>query len=230
MEGTKTAKKPTAAQLQRRISSAVLHIDRTKDTKELYFSDKGLRITLADDFVIIATGYHRHVFNNVTTQGYSRPYMYSERVVNIALENDCTIKDEYGDTTRSFTKLMSILKGKDDQTDYNIVWYYDLWLMNIFAPLYTIDETLVGAFMVYEQYIHNIARNAFLLKEHKEDVTNIQFANNIIEGEKEFLANLDEVVVLTAKTDEERINEEIAALQEQEQEDDMLTELEKENE
>ena len=126
--------------------------------------------------------------------------------------------------------MMSILKGKDDQTEYNIVWYYDLWLMNIFAPLYTIDETLVGAFMVYEQYIHNIARNAFLLKEHKEDVTNIQFANNIIEGERDFLANLDEVVVLTAKTDEERINEEIAALQEQEQEDDMLTALEKENE
>ena len=35
-------KKPTKAQIENRIKHAIVHVDRTKDTKNVYFDDKGL--------------------------------------------------------------------------------------------------------------------------------------------------------------------------------------------
>ena len=81
-------KKPTNAQMQRRLERAVLHLDRTKDTVSIYFSDKGLRLTAdpTEGYCIIETGYHRHVFNSFTQGGLSRPYTYTTRVIEIAME------------------------------------------------------------------------------------------------------------------------------------------------
>ena len=69
---------------------------------------------------------------------------------------------------------------------------------------------------MYERYMHNVARTSFLLGEHKEDVTNKQFVHDVMEKEKEFLNDIHESVILKAKTDEQRIKDEINAIQEQE--------------
>lgn len=211
-------KKQTAAQLRSRLENALIHVDKDKDTKSIFFDDKGLRVTITNDFAIIATGAHQHVFSMLTNSGISRPWIYTQRFVEIALKNDCTIRDEKGNITRSYAKLMDVLKKKDDKVEYNIAWFYDLWLFNIFAPLYSIGESDGEAFIVYEQYMHNLARNAFLLQEHKEDVTNLQFLNAIQEQEKEFVKGLEEQVVLQALTDEQRVQQELSAIQETETE------------
>ena len=56
--------KPTNAQLLRRIQKSPLHLDFTKNTVSVYFSDKGLRLTVDDTegYALIATGYHTHYF------------------------------------------------------------------------------------------------------------------------------------------------------------------------
>lgn len=210
----KQAKKPTNGQLERRIKSAIIHVDKTKDTKVVYFDDKGLRLTVSEDYAIIATGAHQHVFNAITAGGVSRPYIYTKRFVEIALDNDCTVKDENGNTVRSYAKLFSILKQKEDNKEYNLCWYIDLWLNNIFAPLYSIDETEISSFLIYEQFLHNIARTQIILGERKEDMTNLQFVDELISNEKKFLEGLKESVIIHKKTDEEQVNEEIDALQE----------------
>lgn len=222
---TRQTKKPTAAQLERRLNNAIIHVDKTKYTKSVYFDDKGLRLTVdtTQGVALVETNYHRHVFFNITAQGYSRPFMYIMRFVDIALNNDCTTKDENGDTTRSLARLFDVLKAKEDQTEYRIAWFCDLWFFNIFSPLYEIDETEAGSFLVYERYMHNIARQSFLLDEHKEDVTNKMFVNTVLDIEKSFLENLDESVIIKGRTDEERMQEEIDAIQEQ-QIDDTLKE------
>lgn len=218
---TRQTKKPTAAQLERRLNNAIIHIDKTKDTKSVYFDDKGLRLTVdaTQGYALVETNYHRHVFSNITAQGYSRPFMYVMRFVDIALDNDCTTKDENGDATRSLAKLFDVLKAKEDQTEYRIAWFCDIWFFNIFAPLYEIDETEAGSFLVYERYMHNIARQSFLLDEHKEDVTNKAFVNTVLDIEKSFLENLDESVIIKGRTDEERMQAEIDAMQEQDIDD-----------
>ena len=211
-------KKPTNAQLQKRIANALIHIDRTKDTESIFFVDKGLRLTVNEDYAIIATGFHRHVFNNFTSSGISRPYLYTKRVIEIAIENIDAVETEDG---YSFAKLLEVLKAKDDKSEYNIVTYVSWWLEIIFAPLYSIDESEAGSFLVYEAYLHHIARQAVLLSEKKEDVTNKMFFDEVINNMQDFIYGIDERVIFHKMTDEEMAQANIEALTQNEQEQAM---------
>ena len=57
-------KKETKAQLERRIKQAVVFVEKDKDTKSVFFSDKGLRLTVTNDTAVVETGYHRHLFTH----------------------------------------------------------------------------------------------------------------------------------------------------------------------
>lgn len=209
-------KQMTKAQMQRRIEQSPLHLNRTRDFKTIYFDDKGLRLSCDDNegYCLIETSAHTHVFRSVTVAGVSRPYLYTKRFIEFALENDCTVKDDKGVVRHSYSKLISVLKNKEDKTEYNMCWYIDLWLFNIFSPLYSIDETEIASFLVYEQYLHNVARSQVILSEHTEDMTNLQFVDALIDNEKKYLEGMKEAVIIHKKTDEEKTQEEVAALQE----------------
>ena len=219
----KKEKKETASQLERRLKNAILHIDRTKDCIEIWFDDKGLRLIVDDNegVAIVATNYHRHVFSSITASGISRPYLYIKRFVEIALANDCIVKDAKGNPTRSYAKLFNSLKEKEDKSEYNIAWYVDLWLFNIFNPLFSIGESEAESFFVFEQYAHNIARNEIILNEHLEDMTNHQFVKELQNKVKEYMKGQPDFVLFKAKSDDELMKEEMSAIQEQEMEQKM---------
>lgn len=218
-------KKETKGELERRIKNSVLLVPRDKDYISIYFDDKGLRLEVTQDFAVISTGFHRHVFNNITSTGVSRPWLYTKRFIEIALANDCMVKDEKGNVTRSYGKLFAKLGEKEDKSEHNICWYYDLWLNNIFSPLYGIGESTAESFLVYESYLHNIARHKVILSEKIDDITNVGFVKEVCDNELEFINDMEENVIFKKKTDEEAFNEEVAALREQEDE----KELEKTN-
>lgn len=210
-------KKTTKAQIQRRIENAIVFVPKTKDTQSIFFSDKGVRLTVTEDKAIIATGYHQHIFDAYNMSGMSRPYLYTRRVVEIATENDCEIKDEKGNSTGySLSALLEILKTKEDKTEYNMIYYYEWWLLNIFSPLYGIGETAAETFITYFEYVCNIAKNAILLSEKTEDMTNKAFIDKFVENVKEFTKYMTEDVVFPKKSDEEVMQENIEAAQEQE--------------
>lgn len=215
-------KKLTNAQLQKRIENAIVFVPKTKDTISIFFSDKGVRLIADNDGCVIETNYHRHVYSNITSAGVSRPWLYTKRVIEIANENLDAIKTESG---YSYQRLLDLLKEKDDKSEYNIVTFYSWFLFNVFQPLYGIGETEIESFLVYEDYLHNIARNAILLSEKTEDITNKQFIQKIIDNIKEFTNDLEEHVLLPKKTDEQIMQEEVAAIQEQEQNDAMEAQI-----
>lgn len=206
-------KKPTRGDMERKLRSAIVFVPKDKDTKSIFFDDKGLRLTVTDDYVVIATGFHQHVFNNVTGYGISRPYLYTKRFVEIALENDCTITDKKGNEKHSYAKLFASLKAKEDKTEYNLCWFIDLWLNNIFMPLYGIDETESASFLVYEQYLHDVSKQQVILEEKQDDMTNLQFVEKVLENERKFVEGMDERVIFKKKTDKEIAQEEVEALQ-----------------
>ena len=199
-------------QLESRLRNALVFVPKDKDYKGVYFDDKGLRLEVTNDFAVITTGFHRHVFNSITSQGISRPYLYTQRFIEIAISNDCLVKDEKGNITRSYNKLMSVLKEKEDKSEFNVCWYTDLWFNVIFHNLYGIGETEAESFLVYESYLHIIARNKIILSEKTEDITNKMFIEQIGKELMEFTKDVDEHVVFQKKTDEERKKEEIDAL------------------
>ena len=216
--------KPTNAQLLRRIQKSPLHLDFTKNTIGVYFSDKGLRLTVDDSegYALIATGYHTHCFQSWTSNGISRPFLYTKRVIEIANEN---LKDIEVDGGYSFQRLLEVLKAKDDKSEYNIVTYVSWWLEIIFAPLYSIDESEAGSFLVYEAYLHHIARQAVLLSEKKEDVTNKMFFDEVIKNMQNFIEGVDERVIFHKMSDEEMAQANIEALTQNEQEQAMEAQI-----
>lgn len=221
-----TTKKPTAKQLQSRIDNAVIFVGKTKDTKSIFFEDKGLRLTITDSAAVISTGYHSHVFSCFNASGYSKPYLYTKYFVDIALKNDCTNEDGY-----SYTRLLDVLKAKEVQTEYHIAWFFDLWLLNCFSPLYSIGESNASTFIVYEDYLYNIARNSVVLSEKKNDMTNREFMSEVIKTLTELAENMQEQVIFPKKTDEELMQEEVEAINTIETEEAMTkTILESKNE
>ena len=212
-------KKQTNAQLQKRLDNAILHIDKTKDTQSVYFDDKGLRLTVNEDYAIVETGYHRHVFSNFTLSGVSRPYLYIKQLVSIALQNEAamTVEKENGVTGFSFNKLIESLKLDDTKnSEYIIAYFCDMYLFTIFQNLYSVGESIGSSFLVYLSYICGIARNSIILSEHNEPMTNKQFIDKFCNTIKEFSDNMEEQIVFDKKTDEEMIQDEINAIKEQE--------------
>ena len=199
-----------------------MFVPKTKDTVSVFFSDKGVRLVADANGCVIETNYHRHVYSNITSAGVSRPYLYTKRIIEIANDNLDAIKTESG---YSYQRLIDVLKEKEDKSEYNIVVYYEWFLFNIFQPLYGIGETEVESFLVYEDYLHNIARNAILLDEKTEDITNKQFIKKVVDSINEFTNDLEEHVLFPKKTDEQVMQEEIEAIQEQEQNDAMEAQI-----
>ena len=75
--------------------------------------------------------------------------------------------------------------------------------------------------MVYESFIHNLARQNVILEEKTDDMTNIQFLDKVQKMEKDFTANINESVIFKKLTDEEVVKSEIEAVQEQEADEAM---------
>lgn len=201
-------KKMTNAQLKKRLENAVLHIDRTTGTRSVAFRDKGLIITLCDDYALIATNYHTHVFYKMAATGYSRPYLYTETFMNIFDENRNALSAK--DYSYSYGEFFSVLKEKEDKRDFNIATFYDWWLYNIFQPLYSIGESVAETFLVYETYVHNIARNSVILSEKTDDMTNRQFARKVSESYLKMIDGTEEQTVFVKKTDDDIVDESIA--------------------
>ena len=207
----------TKNDLERRMRNAIVLVSKDKDYKGVYFDDKGLRLEITGDFAVVTTGFHRHVFTSFTSQGVSRPYLYIKRFIEMALANDCMVKDAKGNVTRSYGKLMSILDAKEDKSEFNVAWYIDLWLNNIFHPLFGIGESETESFLVYESYLHNIARNKVIMSEKIDNMTNIGFVNAVTDEERKFVEGINEHIVFKKKTDDEKLKENIEATNEQQE-------------
>lgn len=223
-KGFKQEKKLTAAQLERRLLNAVMHIDKTKNTREIYFSDKGLRLVDCDEHVLIQTGFHTHVFSKVTANGYSRPALYTSRLIDIAIGNDPVVENSKGEKSYSLSRLIEILKEKEDKTGYNIVTYVSWWLEIVFAPLYAIDENAASQFNVYFKYLNHIATQHIFLSEHKEGLTNKQFVKEHNELMDEFLKNIEESQIFEPMSDEQLVKQNMEAMQQLEAEQTMQPE------
>ena len=208
-------KKDSRAQLEKKIGNSLLFIEKTKDTKTVFFKDKMLTISITNDFALIETSFHRHVFSAITGNGYSRPYLYASAFVDIVKEKN--IKDEEGNY--KYADLMDSLKNDEDKKNMQICWLFDLYLFNIFMPLYSIGESEFECFSVYEQYLHNIAKSSISLSERNEDITNKQYIEKVCSLLKDFTKDIVESVVLEKLTDEDIKEREMEAIKEQEKTD-----------
>jgi hypothetical protein len=215
-------KKETRATIERKIKNAIVFVPKDKETISIFFSDKGVRLTITMDSAVIAFGYSQTIYSNFTAAGISRPYLYTKRIIEIANES---LKDIEVDGGYSYQRLLDVLNEKEDKSEYNIVTYFSWFLQNLFSPQFGIAEDEVSSFLVYEDYVHNIAKNSILLDVRNEDLTNKQFIDKMVSNIKEFTNNLEESVLLHKKSDEEMAKEEMKAVMATEQEQAMEAQI-----
>ena len=113
----KNDKKPTNAQLQRRIDTAYVFVPKDKESKSIFFDDKGLRLTVTLDYAIVETLGHSHVFRQFVGGNISRPYIYLKRFVDFAFDNLESIEakdDKNNPIGYSYAKMFEVLKEKDE--------------------------------------------------------------------------------------------------------------------
>lgn len=219
----KNEKKQTKGDIERMIKSALVFVKRDKEYKAVYFADKGLRLEATLDHAIVRTNFHAHVFDAITMTGVSKPYIYISKMIDIANENDCKVKDKHGDTVSSYSKMFKVIGEKEDRTDFNIATYIDWWLRNIFTPLYQIDEFAPSQFMTYYNYVHNITCNQVFMEEHKDGLTNKQFVARQMALMKEITDEITEAQLFEPVSDEEYVKAEVDSLVEENVEQIMNT-------
>ena len=220
-------KKLTNAQLQKKIQRALVFVERDKATAEVFFSDKGVRLTVNQENAIISTNFHRHIFSRWTSSGESKPFLYTQLIVALSRQVDCSVDlDGKGNKGYSFQKLLDELKKDESKKmEYLIAYYYSLWCFNIFSPLYEIGETETTTFMTYLSYVANIAKTLLVLGEHEDDVTNKKFIKQWLDGIGNLTSDIEERVVFSnPKADE---SEEVAAMDELETEETLQSDLER---
>lgn len=221
-------KKMTNAQLEKRLRNAVLHIDRTKDTKQVFFDDRGLRVVVNEDWACIGCGNYTITFRVITPSGISTQYTFLKRFLDVALANESryTIKDAKGNPFRSYALFIKTLEkehadGNDPENDYLWLWYVDKWIFNYECQLASLGESPAQSFATYEQYMHNAACSHVFLSEKTEDMTNHQYVANVIAKLQQYMEGVSENIIFAAQTDDEKAQAEIAALNEQQTEKTM---------
>lgn len=211
----KEEKKPTREQLERRIVNSLVFVEKTSNYQAVYFVDRGLKLEVTQEYCVIGTVAHRHVYHAISPSGQpSRPYIYTKSVIEIANANKDLVAK--GDSGISFAKLLEELNKKEEKADYNILWYYDIWLTTLHDKTYSISEDECLSFMNLVDYVCAIAKNTFILQERNEDLTNKQYIDFLIEKLKEI--SIDERVILKKLTDEERVSQELDAIAEERKE------------
>jgi hypothetical protein len=183
-------------QMERKIQTAVVFVPKDKDTKSIFFSDKGLRLTVTSEYAVVSTAFHSHVFANAT-----KPYIYIGRLVDIAYNEDCVTDDGEG---YSVAKLLDSLHKGEKKDLENLVQYISWYLFNIFAPLYSIGESQFDSFSVFVDYAKNIAKQHTLLKmaEKGEEVTGRTFLEEYSRLFNEITEPVGSEIILTKKEDE----------------------------
>jgi len=172
---------PSKAQLEKRIKNAQLIVDKGSDYKAFFFGDRGIGIYVCEDYTITSTLSHQHVWNNITSSGFSNPYGYLKRFVEIANENkdNIVLKDKEGNPYYSIDKLTSLASLSNE--DHLLCVMCDRFICINESSVYDIgnDSVTVSALML--GYMHFLAKaNAYMDTEEDKDYTRLDMASKYI--------------------------------------------------
>lgn len=226
---TKNQKRPTNGQLQKRLERAVLHIDRTKDTKEVFFDDRGIRIIISDERAIISQLSFMMTFDEIVSGGYSRNYMVLNRVVEMVDEYDCVVVNKKGEKCFSFWKLYDSVKNstkEGHEADNGIITKFIVWFSVMQSSMFLLSERTDFTFALGTQYAMNSIISGSISKFYEKDMTNKELLTEIAKGFDDYRNGVEEEFVVMKKESEEDRKQAIAdAIQHIEQEKDIEAQI-----
>lgn len=213
-------KKPTNAQLQKRLKNAVLHIDKTKAYRAVMFADRNIKIEIEEDVAIISRLSYRMCFEKVVASGYSRVYLILANVVDMAQRYDCIRENEKIGKFTSYWKLWDAVREKETQQgDLGVLTIFSVWFDVLQSTLFLCPEQADETFALNTIYVLNTYVHGVLAKPYDKDMTNKELMVEISNEVNEYIAQMgDEYVVLRKETKEEQEQATADALAEEQME------------
>lgn len=220
--GQKADKKPTNAQLQRRIDSAIIHMDRTKDTKEVFFDDRNIRVVVNEDVALLANGIYTTMFNRHYFGGESNQYLCLSSLVECAKRYDDKIiaSNKNGEKFRSFALLVKTMEENND-ADYAWIKVLEWFIYNFEANIALAPrENFTNAifYNIYEKFAHSAASLEQFSNEHKDGMTNKEYFKAIADKLIAIADDMNDDKMFEPISDEEMAKKEMEALQKNEEE------------
>lgn len=161
-------KKLSKAQLEAIIKDEVFTVRGKKRSKFVYLTDRGISLTIADGFAIVSTNFYRGIFNEVTGQGYSKPYLYVDMFVNMVHKYAYkTNKYAKNPNEVSFSELLSCELEPEDKA---LLEKVDKWFTILIEPVYAIGETPVEDLSRFMMHCSLIAKQNAMLNTTNGDI------------------------------------------------------------
>lgn len=175
------SKKKSKSQLEHEISSAIVFVPK-KNAKTIHLEDRGITLSVTDDFTVISTNFHRNVFNNYNSEGVSPIHSYITLFIDIAekYKEFGEIKDDKGNVTGFSFGLLMGHKDEIDIIDLNLILLVDRWLMVLTEPQYVLYPSDISSLNLTSMYISFLAKSNALLRAREGDIMYYDFFNEYI--------------------------------------------------
>lgn len=165
-------KKKSKAQLENEIASAIVFVPK-KGAKTLRLDDRGITFTVTDDYTVVSTNYHRHVFSNYNSEGVVYiPYFVGAFIeIFERYKTFGRLKDDKGNVIGfSFQKFMQETEGMLTRNEEVIIRRVDSWSLLISEPLYSLAPSDISELNRNIMFLSYLAKNGLLLAGHKDDL------------------------------------------------------------
>lgn len=212
--------KPTLAQLQKKISNAIVFIEKDPKTyNSIYFDDRGLTLEATDDYAIVGRLSFRMVFNSIVSGGYSRVHLVVQKIIEMAHSYGCKV-EKNGTFINSYWKLWENISTSDKDEkekleDLSILSMFSSWIDVQQCTIFSLSERTQDVFTL--QFAHRAFALFFgiLSKPYDKDMTNVDLMKEFDKELKSFIKENKETFVVLKKETEEQRKEAIANAMEQ---------------
>ena len=185
-------KKATNGQLQKRINNAELIIDKGKGYKHIDFDDLGIHISICEDFVVLSTNFHHHVWNKVVSNNRAETCVMLDSLVDIALLHKEEIKDKdgRGNVFYSFDKLKNLSNLEDSEK--TIVLMFETWVYVLETNVHSLSNDMVDYVTNQIKYLawHALNTSIFNLADSDKDTSFNDVVDDYLSNEAYFMCGI----------------------------------------
>ena len=174
-------KKKSKSQLEHEISSAIVFVPK-KNSKTIHLEDRGITLSVTDDFTVISTNFHRNVFSNYNAGGVAPTHIYVNEFINIAEKYKSFVEesDDKGNLTGFNFGLLMKHKDKMGPNEYELLLLVDRWLMILTEPQFALYPSDLSTLNITAMYTSWLAKSNCLLKAREGDIMYYDFFNEYI--------------------------------------------------
>lgn len=171
-------KKPTKKQLEKKLKEATVFVDKAE--KSIYLADIGVGIYISKFQTVLSTNFHRHVWENINSVGYSGVFMYLNSFLDIVLSKLDEIKDKNtkGELYYSFGKLKACALSENERM---IVSKVEMFIYSVNDGLYSIgsDSDPIGI-MLYLDYLYTMSKATLISELPEGDILVNTFVKDLV--------------------------------------------------